>query len=269
MKRRVSVVILLIAIATGALLQWHRSGVRVSAGSSRNRQNAGAKKDAGDLRIKAWHFVAELDAEVAQFETVFWEPNDTDSLRAWLSGAQDIANRRVLDIGTGTGLLALTCAKLGASSVLATDINPSAVANANYNAEHLGLTEKIEVRRVPEREPGPFSVVRRDELFDWIISNPPWEDHPVREVAAHAFYDPGFELLDGLLRDAGQHLRPGGQLLLVFGGRTAIDRIQRLAPQLGWSVEVADDRELEQLPEVFLPGVLLVLERQLEGDSEQ
>lgn len=262
MNRLVLVTVLLVFLCVAAVLQWRRSTLRGSAESPLERSRTQVTDDPEDFRIKAWHYVSELDTELAQFETVFWEPNDTDSLRAWLSAEPNISSQRILEIGTGTGLIALTCAKLGAFSVLGTDINPAAVANAKYNSGHLGLGGQIEFRRVARDDPGPFSVVKKDELFDWIISNPPWEDQAVREVAAHALYDPGFALLDGILQESDRHLRPGGKLLLVFGARTAIKRILQQAPQLGWSVEVADERELEQLPEVFLPGMLLVLQRQ-------
>ncbi|QDV22149.1 methyltransferase [Aureliella helgolandensis] len=216
---------------------------------------------APSIKIRHWHFVAGLPDELAQFETVFWEPNDTDSLRAWLAEPDRIAGDSILEIGTGSGLVALWCVAHGAAQVVATDINPAACANASYNAQHLGYDRQIEVRQVRVGKPAPFSTVEASEQFDLIISNPPWEDAPVDEEAAYALYDPGFQLLDSLLTDSPAHLLPGGKLLLAYGARVAIERIVERAPELGWSVRIVDAREVASLPSVFLPGILLELTR--------
>jgi release factor glutamine methyltransferase len=218
--------------------------------------------DPNALHIKAWHILDEFPQDIAQFETVFWEPQDTTSLRAYLADYAALRGARVLEIGTGTGLISLFCAQRGADSVLATDINPQAVANARYNAEMFGLTHSLTVRLVAADRPGPFAVIQQDEQFDLIISNPPWEDAIVSEVAAAALYDPDFALLDGLLEQGGEHLLPGGKLLLAYGARTAIERILARGPRLGWQVTLHDNRTLASLPEVFVPGMLLELSTQ-------
>lgn len=235
------------------------SNAQASSNAQTSSNAQAAAIDVEQLKIRAWHTVPELDAELAQFETVFWEPDDTSSLREWLRKWPHLQNAYVLEIGTGTGLIALTCLKAGAGRVVATDINPNAFANASYNAQHLQIASGLETRLVAAESPAPFSVVPRDERFDLIISNPPWEDAPVGELAAHALYDPQFALLDGLLAESQLHLRPGGKLLLAYGAKSAIERLLDSASERGWDVEIADARELSSLPEVFLPGMLLVL----------
>ncbi len=214
-----------------------------------------------ELEVREWHYVESLGVELAQFNTVFWEPEDTLSLRQRIQESPDVPGSRVLEIGTGTGLIAIACLLADADQVVATDINGRACANASYNAEQLQLDSDLDVRQVPPERPGPFSVIGADEQFDLIISNPPWEDADVAEVAAYALYDPQFELLDGLLEQSAAHLRPDGRLWLAYGAKTAIERILRTAPELGWQVDVLDPRDLDDLPEVFLPGVLLELRR--------
>ena len=52
----------------------------------------------------------------------------------------------VVDVGTGTGILSIACAKLGAESVLALDLDPVAVQVARENIELNGVSDKVEVR---------------------------------------------------------------------------------------------------------------------------
>ncbi len=209
--------------------------------------------------IRTWHHVDGFPAAIAQCESVFWEPDDTSTLRQWLLENERLTNAEVLEIGCGTGLVAITCALRGAKQVVATDINSAAVINATYNAELCGVSRRVKVRQVDEARPGPFEVISANERFDWIISNPPWEDAPVTSPAAYALYDPNFGLLDSLLSQSQKYLNAGGSLLLAYGCKTAIERILKTAPDHGWGVKIHDTRRLEDLPGVFLPGMMLEL----------
>jgi release factor glutamine methyltransferase len=195
--------------------------------------------------------------EIVQFESVFWEPDDTVSLRRMLIDDTAAAGRDVLEIGTGTGLIAIVCLQNDASNVVATDINPAAVANAKYNAAILAPDEKLEVRQVPKENPGAFQVIGKDEKFDLIISNPPWEDGVVSEDKDHAFYDPHFALMQSLLDGLPDHLNAGGRCLLAYGHVPAIKRLQEETKQRGYDFKILDDRELDSLDRDFLPGMLV------------
>lgn len=72
--------------------------------------------------------------------------------------AIDLHGKSVLDVGTGTGVLALAATQLGASRVLAVDTDPTAVATARGNAEANGLA--VEVREgSAEAAEGRYDVV--------------------------------------------------------------------------------------------------------------
>ena len=89
------------------------------------------------------------------------------------------------------------------------------------------------------------------------MSNPPWENAQPRTIDEYALYDTDFQLLRSILSGAKTCLNPGGRLLLAYGCRDAIQTLKRLAAPHGYRVEVLDERALSDLPEVFIPGMLL------------
>lgn len=212
--------------------------------------------------VRAWHSISDLPQPIAQFPTVFWEPDDTQSLRVWIAQSNHVAGKRVLEVGPGTGLLSLCCLIAGAREVLAIDVNPAAVANTRYNAMQLGLEKSLQVQLLEDPKRSPLELVTEGRLFDVIMSNPPWEDAPIESVDQYALYDPGFALCQSLLRETHAHLAEDGKLLLVYGAKTAIEYVLKHAPSSGWQVKIMDSRKLDQLDEVFLPGMLLELTRE-------
>jgi ribosomal protein L11 methyltransferase len=73
----------------------------------------------------------------------------------------DLCGRRVLDIGTGSGVLALAAARLGAAAVLAIDVDADALDNARLNAALNGSPAAVEFRMMDFRReaPAPADVV--------------------------------------------------------------------------------------------------------------
>ena len=113
------------------------------------------------------------------------------------AGAADGGPARVLDVGSGSGILAIAAAKLGARSVLAVDVDPIAVEASAANARRNRLVRVIRAREgsSPSGE-GPFDIVLANLIASLLIS-----------------------LADGLVED----LRPGGTLLAsgIFENREA------------------------------------------------
>src|SRR4029077_6432731 len=80
----------------------------------------------------------------------------------------DLKGKRVIDVGTGTGILALAAARAGAESVVAADINPNAALNADENARANGLGD-----RVKGLCSNLLAALAPRPLFDVILSSPP------------------------------------------------------------------------------------------------
>ena len=118
----------------------------------------------------------------------------------------------VLDLGTGTGLAALAAAQAGAGRVVATDLNPAAVACAAGNVARYGLQERVTVRT------GDLFAPVTGERFNLILSNPPYFRGTPQTLAEHAYLGgPHYEWLDRFAAGASHHLCPGGRVLVVLG----------------------------------------------------
>ncbi len=207
--------------------------------------------------VQTWSLDQMGGLEIVQFETVAWAPEQTVDLRRMIM-EEDIANgRKVLEIYTATGVLSLLCQQYGASTVVATDPNPAAVACARYNAANLQLDQTMEVRQADAQSLDAFSGVEPQQKFDLIIAHPPSADGPVNSPADCAFFDPQYQLLESLLEGLPQHLNPAGRCLLSYCHRAAIEKAKETADNNGWSFQILDDRELDSLPPQFLRGMVV------------
>ncbi len=218
--------------------------------------------------IRDWVYDDGLDSRVALFDSVFWDPRDTVSLRELIAETDLVKGKKVLEIGTGSGLVSLYCLKFGASSVVATDINPLAVMNARYNAQRMGLADRFDVRLVSLDDPGAYSVIDASEKFDLLISNPPWEDAKPERIADFAYYDPGFALLRSMMGGLDEHLHADGKALLAYGCVDGIQHVQKVAKSHDFRTQILDERQLDDMPAVFVPGMLIEVALQNAAEKE-
>lgn len=129
-----------------------------------------------------------------------------------------------LDVGTGSGAIALACASQHKTArFYAIDISPTALVVARANAEALKLADRVEFREgdllAPVADAGPF---------DAILSNPPYIptdviptlEPGVRNHEPHAALDggpDGLGVVSRLIEEAVPLLKPGGHLILEIG----------------------------------------------------
>lgn len=135
----------------------------------------------------------------------------------------------ILDLGTGSGCIALALARhLPAARIFASDISDAALAVARRNAAHHGLTDRINFRAGDLLEPWQSPPADANaQRFDIIVSNPPYvaDNDPhvapdVRQYEPHLalFAGPdGLDIIRRLVSVAPQHLHPDGSLLMEIG----------------------------------------------------
>ena len=111
------------------------------------------------------------------------------------------------DIGTGTGVLASVLARRGVGRVVATDLDPRALACARENLERLGLAEQVEV--VP-------ADLFPDGRAALVVCNPPWVPARPSSPIEHGIFDPESRMLREFLRALPEHLAPGGEGWLIL-----------------------------------------------------
>ena len=127
----------------------------------------------------------------------------------------------VADVGTGSGIIAVTVARHAPTvQVAAMDVSPTAPAIARENAERLGVAN-----RVTFVESDLLSATAAEPTYDFIASNPPYvttselEALPrdVREHEPRLALDggeSGTAVIERLIPQAAERLRPGGSVLL-------------------------------------------------------
>jgi release factor glutamine methyltransferase len=141
-----------------------------------------------------------------------------------LAKLKGIEKPRCVDVGTGSGCLALACAHHHKTAeFLAIDVSSEALAVARGNGEKLGLTDRVEFR-----EGDLLGPVIDEEPFDLIVSNPPYIasavvetlEPGVRDFEPHLALDggeDGLRVVARLIPAAAGLLKPGGHLILEIG----------------------------------------------------
>jgi release factor glutamine methyltransferase len=159
---------------------------------------------------------------------------ETEYLVDVVAGLPVASDARVLEVGVGSGAIALSLLHEGHfARVVGTDVSPAALEVARLNASALGLLARLELR--PGRT---YAPVAAGERFDLIVSNPPYVADSERaalpsEVREHEpaealFAADGMGVIRALIRGAPPILASGGWLALEIGASQREDVLRVL-----------------------------------------
>jgi release factor glutamine methyltransferase len=138
----------------------------------------------------------------------------------------------VLDVGAGSGCIAITIALETGATVLSSDTSPDALAVASENARRLGASVHFLL--------ADQATALRDGCLDVLVSNPPYvaessrselQPEVVRFEPEAALFsgDDGLDAIRSLVLDAKRVLKPGGLLAFELGGGQA-EAVSRVVP---------------------------------------
>jgi release factor glutamine methyltransferase len=171
------------------------------------------------LRIEA--FLAEFLAALEERPSTYAPREDSFMMLEALADLQ-LQGLRVLDIGTGSGILAAYCARRGAE-VTASDIDIDAIEAVRRLAERLAVQIELVVSDLFSRITGQFDV---------IIFNPPYL--PSRTISDRTVDGgkQGVEVIDRFLSEATYRLRENGFAVVLVSSINDPENLRRRHPQL-------------------------------------
>ncbi len=119
--------------------------------------------------------------------------------------------KSVLDVGTGTGALALFAAFNGANDVHATDINSAAVENTNANFKKYGVDNfcKAYLSNL-------FEKVPQGKTFDLILFNPPFQAYEPNDILDASITDHNYETVKKFMKEAKLYLKDKGRMAIYW-----------------------------------------------------
>jgi methylase of polypeptide subunit release factors len=149
----------------------------------------------------------------------------------------DLRGKRVIDVGTGTGILALAAARAGAENVVAADINPNAALNADENARSNGLGG-----RVVGLCSNLLAALAPRPLFDVILSSPPKHAGEPRDLTDRGWHaGPAYRDVAALFDQARERLKPGGRLYVMVSSDSDLDLFGKLIDKAGFRAKLAHE----------------------------
>jgi len=186
-------------------------------------------------------------------------PETEHLIEALLPLAKSMEHPKIVDVGTGSGCVALALAKeLPGSQIHASDISREALEIARANAARHRFDFRIEFHQADLLQGIPGE-------FDFVVSNPPYVGESEADLVQLEVrkFEPrsavfagtlGAEVIARLVPEAKEKLKPGGWLILEISG-TIAEEVQRILA--GWKgVEIK--RDLQNIPRVAIaqrPGL--------------
>ena len=147
---------------------------------------------------------------------------------------QSLHQKSLLELGCGSGLISIICAKRGAL-VIASDISQAALKNASVNVN----TNQVSVDIV---QSDVFDNLG-EKTFDWIIINPPYyAKSPAKESELAWHCGENFEYFQKLFKTLGHHIHAGTNTIMVLTLGCELEKIFEIAQKNGFQFEFIRDR---------------------------
>lgn len=152
-----------------------------------------------------------------------------------------IKNKKFLEIGSGSGIIACLASIHGASQVVATDINPKAVENIHSNTKFHSLNISV-------REGSVFDPIDKNEKFDVIFWNHPFYCNDIeplnKDMINASVYDTNYQFLKKFFRDGKNYLAKNGQLILGTSNIARLNLIKKMALDEGYQMTLLEKIEV-------------------------
>ena len=169
-----------------------------------------------------------------------------EALRIMAQRQGDKSSLRILDMGTGSGIIGITLAKCGAATATCVDISLDALLVARCNAARLGVQDRIGCIRSDL-----FAGIKAGTRFGIIAANLPYVSlSEWHELMTDVKYEPGCALLGGPLgteayerfvANLPDHLSEDGSVLCELGGTRQIEAVGDLMKKQGLHVHSKKD----------------------------
>jgi release factor glutamine methyltransferase len=152
-------------------------------------------------------------------------------------GTLQLSGKTVVDVGTGSGILALAAARAGAERVIALDINPNAAVAAVENARANGLGARVVsvgMNLLSGFQPGP--------MFDVVLSSPPKHAGEPRDLADRGWHaGPNYRDVAALFSQARERLRPNGRIYVMLSSDSDLGLFGSLFEEAGFRARLASE----------------------------
>jgi len=161
-----------------------------------------------------------------------------------------VKNKKVLDLGCGSGIQGLVAKKYGASEITFSDIDENAIIISKYNYLYNFVNKNIDLNNIKNIKTDVnfiksdlFSSIK--EKYDVIIFNPPYlpkidkEDENVSKWITGG--KEGCELIIKFLNQAINHINKNSIILLVYSSLSKPEKIEKYAKNLGFNIEILDE----------------------------
>lgn len=147
-------------------------------------------------------------------------------------------NEKVLDVGTGSGLIAILAAKQGAD-ILAVDLGKKALENAKANAKKLKLLKRIKFLKSDL-----FEKIPKKEKFDKIIFNPPYvPSESIRWIESDGGKN-GRKILDRFLIQFPEFLKQNGKCFFLQTSLNGIGKTESILKKNKMLFEIVARKKL-------------------------